>query len=221
MPFKIFISKNPSEVSQLNADLSDQEVILEAKSFLYFEPVPFRIDSEFDVLFFSSPRSVTFFMSQYAIPRNKVIACVGQKTETLLKSLSCQPEFVGTSSDPRVIGEEFALWLNKRTVLFPLSDISKKTIFNCVAEDQRMEVVAYSTKKQSIELQKFDCYVFTSPSNVDAFFASGNKIENSLIIAWGASTSGELSKHNIEHEVLKEPSMHCLKEFLQNKNIIK
>lgn len=220
MNSRIFISKNLSEVTQLNEICSASNVELEAFSFLDFEPADFEIDTDFDVIFFSSPRSVTFFLSRYSINSDKAIACIGGKTASVLQSLGKKPDFIGSASDPKEVGDELKKWLDGRIVLFPLSNISKRSVSSVIRNEQKVEVIVYQTLLKTHTIQQSDCYIFTSPSNVEAFFNSENTIDDQLAIAWGSTTSNELKKFGVEHLTLSAPSMEALISTLQENKLI-
>lgn len=207
---KLFISKNDSELNDLQSFCSENAIALTAKSFLQFDPIPFTIDRQYDVVFFSSPRSVLFFYAQYSIASEALIACTGDKTKAVLESLGKTVAFAGTSSNPKEIAEAFIKWNGEKVVLFPMSNISKKSISNLLDTKQKIEVEAYTTKIINSTISNQDCYVFTSPSNVIGFFESDNDLNNSTTIAWGATTALELEKNEINPIVLEQPSITAL-----------
>ena len=209
MSKSIFISKNASEIEPYRSQFEELGYSVINHSFLSFSPVEFDSDShrnEYDVIFFGSRRAVIFFMASQAIPENKLIACVGGKTAELLKSLGHEVAFVGKKSgEPKVVAEEFKVWLGDRFVLFPVSDRSLRTISRLIPEDQKEELVVYSTEVKGKAVQECDVYVFTSPSNVDGFLMENVIPETASVIAWGKSTEGSLVSCGITVE-------HCLKE---------
>ena len=209
MSKRIFISKTAAEIDSVRSQFEELGFEVDAHSFLSFSPVEFEIYRPYDVMFFGSPRAVIFFMVGQSIPENVALGCIGNKTAELLKSLSYDVAFQGTKSgDPKAVAEEFGAWFEgKRTstpfrqvqcnalitrVLFPISDRSLKTISSKIAEDQKEEVVVYSTKVVGKLVEVSDVYVFTSPSNVDGFFMDNAIPEGAEVIAWGKSTERAL-----------------------------
>lgn len=213
MPDSLFISKNPGEVTQLQYFTDQNDIHLTAYSFLEFRQVDFKLPTHFDVIFFGSPRAVVFFQSRYAIPSDTEIACVGGKTASLLKSMGHKLAFNGEGKGSiSEVANEFRLWLGSRVVLFPVSSKSLGTISKGLSERQAIQVVCYETVIREKELdQKFDTYVFTSPSNVEGFFKANSIPESANVIAWGESTAGALEEYNIQKvETLEEPSKDAL-----------
>lgn len=211
MPKRIFISKNPSEITSLRSQFEAKGYEVVAHSFLSFSPVEFEIQLPYDVIFFGSPRAVIFFKAGASISPNKLIACVGSKTAEVLESMGHTVDFVGkNSSDPKSVAEDFKKWLAEQKsgfesltphdsrvqrsarVLFPISNRSLKTIAGAIPEDQKEEVVVYSTDVIGKVIEPCDVYAFSSPSNVEGFFEVNTIREGAAVIAWGKSTERAL-----------------------------
>ena len=199
-------------------------------SFLSFVPIPFEVQREYDVIFFSSVRSVMFFKASQSIPSHTLIACIGDKTAELLAQLGHPVDFKGSQSgEPKVVAEEFKVWLTSTTlrqaqrdtlsqrVLFPLSDRSLKSISNEIADEQKEEVIVYSTAVIGKAVEECDVYVFTSPSNVEGFFELNTVPVGARVIAWGKSTEGVLVSKKIEISYsLKDSSIESLLKQLSS-----
>ena len=199
MAKSIFISKPESEVQGLKTQLTISGSILVAHSFLNFEPVDFEIKQDFEIIFFSSPRAVIFFKARYDIPKNVLIACTGVKTSSLLNSLGYEVTF--SSEKPGQINQfskEFKSWCKQRTVLFPISSISLKTISSLFPEKQKSEVIVYKTTVNGKTLNPCDTYIFTSPSNVQGFLIKNLISKDARVISWGESTSKELKANGVK-----------------------
>lgn len=190
---RIFISKNASEIDPFRSKFEELGYTVVNHSFLSFIPIPFKVERTFDVIFFSSVRSVIFFKATQSIPFTTSIACIGEKTADLLETLGHTIDFVGSQSgEPKVVAKEFKAWLASRKVIFPISDRSLKSISSEIGEEQKEEVVVYSTTIVGKAVEACDVYVFTSPSNVDGFFELNVVPAGAKVIAWGKSTEGAL-----------------------------
>ena len=206
---RIFISKNEGEIQPFlnNFKANDWDVI--AHSFLSFEPVDFEVQALYDILFFSSPRSVTFFKTRLSIPSHVLIACIGEKTKEVLKEMG---HVVSFSRDENESLSNFALsfknWSQKKRVLFPISSISLKTISSQFPNEQKEELTVYSTKIIGRNIEECDTYVFTSPSNVIGFLKNNTFPKSARIISWGESTSKYLLENGGRIDVeLKNSSL--------------
>lgn len=214
----IFISKNASEIVALQQFADGHSIHLKAASFLQFKPVSFDLPRTFDVVFFGSPRAVTFFQSRYSIPKGVLVASVGGKTSALLKSMGYSVSFngegKGSISD---VAKSFQDWLGERKALFPVSTRSLGTISKGLPSHQAIHVACYETQIVERELSdSFDVYVFTSPSNVEGFFAQNQLPKKAKVIAWGESTAKALNETTeASVTVLDHPSQEELISVLQ------
>lgn len=216
MKTKLFFSSEAKRNGSLQEFCLKQDFLLRAVPLISFQKVPFRIEFGFDVLFFSSPRSVEYFFSEnYLISDNK-IACIGKGTASALLTKNIQPDFIGEKSgSPEKVATEFLEWLGERTVLFPVSSRSNETIFKIVPDNQKIKVVCYETilTPQRIELQNW--YVFTSPSNVESFLQMNDLPDSAKVIAWGKTTEKALGLQGINPtHVLEESSEEALVDYL-------
>lgn len=189
---QLFISKDIDELSELPAFCHDNNIKLIASSLIYFEPVPFILNSEFDVVFFSSIRAANFFLENAIVPKGVEIACVGMTTARKLTEKGFKISFIGNKSGlPDEVAQEFAEWLGERKVLIPCSIQSKRTISSRVPVNQLVEIEVYQTLSNRESIPTSDYYIFTSPSNFISFLSCNPKPKGE-IIAWGTTTKKAL-----------------------------
>jgi uroporphyrinogen-III synthase len=217
MSLSLFISKNRSEIQLLEDFAKEHSLTVEASSFLHFRPIPFELPTQFDVIFFSSPRAVTFFLSRHAIPQHIEIACVGGTTGRLLKSMGHQIAFNGEGKGSILnVAKEFQTWLGPKVALFPNSTRTLGTMFRGLPDHQVAQVHCYKTLIQGVELSSaFDVYVFTSPSNVEGFFQKNVLPQHAQTISWGKSTAKALDEKGVSSLQLSEPSIEALIEVVK------
>lgn len=182
-----------------------------------FEKLPFTLPENFDVVFFSSPRSVDYFFSENEINSLFKIACLGTGTAATIQAKNVTPDFIGKNSgNPEEVGEEFSEWLGNRTVLFPLAKNSNETIVKHISDHQKMIVRCYETKLVEQEVKPHDIYVFTSPSNITSFLTSNTFPEKAKLIAWGTTTANKMRELGLEPTaILNESSENALVEVLK------
>lgn len=182
-----------------------------------FEKLPFTLPENFDVVFFSSPRSVDYFFSENQINSSFKIACLGSGTAAIIQAKNLTPDFVGQhSGNPEEVGKEFSQWLGDRTVLFPVAKHSNETILKTISDNQKMVVRCYETILVEKGVNQHDFYVFTSPSNVVSFLKSNTFPESAQLIAWGTTTANKMREFGLEPSaVLKESSESALVEVLE------
>lgn len=185
-------------MEKLAAFLNDQDITLIAQSFLHFEPVPFSIQKSYDIIFFSSPRSVLFFQLQHKIPEGTLIACPGNKTAELLNELGYFVDFCGEKSGKiSETAKMFKQWCGQKNVLFPTSDKSLQSVSSQLSNRQKEIITVYETNVVSKPLEFCDIYVFTSPSNAEGFLSLNEIPANAKVYSWGESTTAYLKKNNI------------------------
>jgi uroporphyrinogen-III synthase len=191
----IFISKSNKDLELLPKFCSKNDIPLHAKSLIRFEGVFFENPEKCDVVFFASIRAAHFFLEQQSLPSSILVACIGQTTARKLQELGLEVSFIGENSGvPDAVANQFKEWLGKRTVLFPQSSISKRSISKQLPENQVVERIVYKTVSTCQEIDSCGIYIFTSPSNVQSFL-SCNKTIDGKIIAWGETTKATLESH--------------------------
>lgn len=217
MSKRIFISKNASDVEELSAFAALKGATLDSQSLLNFEPVESELDRSFDLIFFGSPRAVIFFKAIQSIETHHTIACVGDKTAFLLQQLGISPDFIiERSGKIQESQESFKTWVGDRTVLFPHSDRTLNTYSNTLSESQRINLCVYKTTLVSGAIETSDIYVFTSPSNYEAFIEQNKVSTDQYVIAWGESTATAITNAGGHcNHILSLSSMKELIEHLQ------
>lgn len=213
---RVFISKNASEVESLNTFLESKNSSLVAHSFLKFSPLNKDITQNYDVIFFGSPRAVSFFTAQHQIPKGAEIACVGGKTAQNIEDLDFQVAFNGDKKGTiDEVARLFKEWCGDKKVLFPISTRSLKTFSSLFENQQKVELEIYETLLVGQEIEPCDTYVFTSPSNLEGFLEMNSIPQNARVIAWGDSTKRALDQANIPVQfVLTDPTVEALIQYL-------
>ena len=216
MRTKLFFSSEAKSTGVLRDFCATNNWILTDKSLIRFEKIPFETPNNYDVIFFSSPRCVNYFISENEINSSIEIACVGQGTASILSVNNLAPKFIGENSGiPEEVAKQFVDWLGERVVLFPLPLNSKETICKHVSNNQKRIVRCYETVQTNAVISDHDVYVFTSPSNVNSFITN-NSVETIVnVIAWGRTTAQQLIDCGITPiAVLDESSEDALVKIL-------
>lgn len=207
MKTKLFFSSEAKPDGPLQRFCAERGIELTAFSLIQFNALPFTIDQAFETVFFSSPRSANYFISQFKIPEGVEIAAVGTGTAASLQAHGYSTQFVGKKSgDPESVATDFLQWLGNRTVLFPLSVQSNETIASIVPENQKMIVRCYETLPAGKVISEQEIYVFTSPSNVEAFLQKNELAAAVTLIAWGKTTEKKLLEKGLKADVVLEES---------------
>jgi uroporphyrinogen-III synthase len=198
MTNKLFISSDTIPNEELRSWCISHDFELLEQSLISFNPLPFVWNGQEDVVFFSSPRAVDFFLEKELLTmQGKFIGCVGDGTAKVLQKFGFTPHFVGEKSgDPESVALAFKQFVGNNHVLFPCSNRSLQTIASVIPPEQVTLLPVYATELLNTTIESCDIYVFTSPSNVEAFELTNTLSESAKIIAWGTSTAVSLKKRN-------------------------
>jgi len=196
---RLFISKNLGVQDELYEWCEENQVQLTAISQISFQGTKFVLKDSFDVVFFSSERAAHYFFEGInKIESSWKYACIGQVTANKLEKYNVKCEFVGEEAgNPEKVAEQFKEWVGERKVCFPRSNVSLKSMQNVLTQDQVIDLEVYQTIPSPSVIEPQDIYVFTSPSNVNAFLQTNQIPEKSQRIAWGKSTEKAIIENNL------------------------
>jgi uroporphyrinogen-III synthase len=147
-----------------------------------------------DWIFFTSKNAVRYFFQLNFDLKNTKIACVGKGTyKELIKHVD-QVSFIGDAVNIIEIGKEFSKLVGEGTCVFPISNISKRTIQKQFSNQSNIsDLIVYSTEEQQNFLDpKADVLIFTSPSNARAYFNKLARQPKQKIIVMGPTTGKQL-----------------------------
>lgn len=200
----VFISKDPEElIPTLHKLWSDG--LIHAQSLLEYSALDFTCSPDFDLVFFASIRAAQFYLAKCPAPQ--LIACAGAETAQKIKlQFGLNADFIAKQSgNPEQEALEFNTWRGQRKVLFPSSNLSLGTYAKLVPEAEKSSISVYQTVFKPLEIKAHRVYVFSSPSNVSAFFEGNQLPANAQVIAWGKSTEKALLSSGVKvcHTLLK------------------
>ena len=119
------------------------------------------------------------------------------------------PDFNGEEDgiDTVDIAEEFAALAVGKCVLFPGAKDSLRTIQKAVALNSKViDLPVYETVRDENAKQSYaDVLIFTSPSNVDAYFADNLLEPEQRIICIGKSTGKKFDKMGVKYSLPYSP----------------
>ena len=192
----LYITRDLDDLFILQQYCSFGQIDLHAQSQITFEEVPFSIEKPFEVVFFSSVRAGRFFLRNYDGPLSTLaFACIGEETA---KRFNIDFAFVGKEAgNPEKVAEKFKSWLGEKRLLIPHSSLSQKTIASIIPSSQCESICIYNTLLKPSVVPECDVYVFTSPSNLEAFLQVNKLPEHAKVIAWGNTTEKALLKARI------------------------
>ncbi|MEO8087983.1 MAG: hydroxymethylbilane synthase [Bacteroidota bacterium] len=206
-PTRVFISRNPRKDDYFQHVLSHHGFSVEGKSLIEMNSIPIRSVPVTDWIFFSSKNAVTFFFLQKPELGDQKFGCIGKSTAEAIRKYGKRADFIGYSTDTKMTGKQFASRVGSGTVLFPMAKGSMRSIQNgFVKSGQTIDLTVYETLKTDVQIQvsDFDIFLFTSPSNVEAFFEKNRLTNSHKVIAMGDATASSLKKFGIFHPTVPE-----------------
>jgi hydroxymethylbilane synthase len=197
---KVFVTKNFRENDYLPIALKRLDFEVEGKSLIEFKEIKIRELPVSDWVFFSSKHAVKYFFNQKPKLQNVKFGCVGTSTSQELRAFGHRADFIGQGTDTKLIGKQFASKIGNAKVLFPIAKDSLQSIqMQMVKRDNVLNLPVYFTAKHSVDLDaSYTVIVFTSPSNVEAFFEKNKLQPHQKIVAMGDATAAALLKQKIK-----------------------
>jgi hydroxymethylbilane synthase len=203
----IFISRDLSEDSILKSKLSVLGYRVVDQSLLRFSQIRFSYSPVSDWIFFTSKNAIKYFFAQNAmIPRKTRFAVMGKGSARYLRTFDKTADFIGEGNSATVIAKQFAQLINSETVLFPMAIDSIQTVqrqlgYNNVAKN----LYVYKTEvKKEFSVPKTEILLFTSPSNVEAYYSKYVISADQKVIAIGTTTQQKLHSYGVKNVELPE-----------------
>ncbi|MDB5029578.1 uroporphyrinogen-III synthase, partial [Mucilaginibacter sp.] len=206
LPTSVFISREISEQSYFRKALEKHNIQIEGRSMIRTVPVITKLDSyilkQIDWIFFSSKNAVEYFFKLAPhLPKDVKFGVMGGGSEEMLRKKGHFAAFTGLGVDPEGVAAEFAKVANGTQVLFPGAEESLRSIQKGLSADTKViDISVYETVlEDEVERSAAEVLVFTSPSNVDAYFADNLMDPYQKIIAIGKSTGKKFDEMGVKY----------------------
>ncbi len=218
-PGKVFISRELSEHSYFRKALEKHAIEIEARSLIRTVPVITKLDSfilkNVDWVFFSSKNAVEyFFQLEPLLPKKVKYGVMGSGSEDMLRRKGHFVDYTGAGVDTADVAADFAKIANGSTVLFPSAENSMRSIQQGLSGDTKViDLPIYETiLEDDAEQTGAEILVFTSPSNVEAYFANNLIQPDQKVIAIGKSTGKKLDEVGVNYTLPYSPDETGLAE---------
>ncbi|WP_118193261.1 hydroxymethylbilane synthase [Albibacterium indicum] len=214
LPGSVFISRDIDENSYLSKALKKHNITLEGESLIRIYPIINRLDpfilKHVDWIFFNSKNGIeNFFSLEPRLSKKTKFAVVGRGSEAMLKQYGREVSYTGQDEgiDTEEIGRAFAAMNPNTTVLFPCAKGSYRTIQSQMTEDIKViDLPVYETVlADDVSKTNADVLIFTSPSNVDAYFANNLIDPGQKVISIGYSTGKKLEEYGVSYTLPYSP----------------
>ncbi|TDQ08735.1 hydroxymethylbilane synthase [Pedobacter metabolipauper] len=211
-PSKVFISREIGEHSYFRKALEKHSIEIEGRSLIRTFPIvnvldPFYLKN-IDWIFFSSRNAVEYFFKLKPTLSKKVqYGVVGRGSEDALRKYNELADYVGESGDIKEVAEDFAKLVTGKTVLFPRAQDSLLSIQKSLDESTKVvDLPIYETVvEDDIDPTAAEVLIFTSPSNVDAYFADNLLDPGQQVIAIGNSTGKKFDEMGVQYALPYSP----------------
>jgi hydroxymethylbilane synthase len=213
-PSNVFISRELSESSYLRKALSKHQIEIEDRSLIRTFPSINNLDPfilrNLDWVFFSSKNAIEyFFRLEPQLPKKVKFGVLGRGSEDALRMHGKIAHFNGEEHgiDTKDIAKEFSNIANGSNVLFPSAKGSLKTIQKALSRDTKIiELTVYETVSQeNIAPSYAEVLIFTSPSNVDSYFAENLLEPDQQVICIGKTTGQKFDEMGVEYTLPFSP----------------
>jgi len=212
MPQSVFITRELSEQSYFRRAIEKHKINIEARSLIRTVPVINKLDSyilkHIDWIFFSSKNAVEYFFElNPLLPKDVKFGVMGSGSEEMLRRKGHFTAYVGESTDTSEVAADFAELVKGQTVLFPGAEGSLKSIQQGLSADTKViDLPVYETVlEEDVEASGAEVLVFTSPSNVDAYFAENLLDPYQKVVAIGKSTGKKFDEMGVKYALPFSP----------------
>jgi len=207
-PSSVYITRDIRKDDCFHSVLSANGFKVEGKSLIETKRVTVNnTPKSYSWVFFASKQAVWHFFSQYNCNDEIKYGVIGQSTAEALRKHGKKPNFIGYSTDTRLTGRQFAAMVGSKKVLFPQARGSMRAIQQqFYKKEQVIDLAVYETISHAdVKISPAEIVVFTSPSNVVAYFKNNKISKDQKVIAMGNATGKALKKYNI-HQYSLPPS---------------
>ncbi|WP_207429721.1 hydroxymethylbilane synthase [Pedobacter sp. SYSU D00535] len=213
-PGSVFITREVSESSYLRKALQKHNIRLEGRSLIRTFPIINRLDPyilrNIDWIFFSSKNAIEYFFKlEPEIVKKTRFGVIGRASEEVLRRFGRRPDFNGEEGgiDTADIAQEFAAIANGSTVLFPGAKESLRTVQKAMSPETKViDLPVYETvMEEHVEQSLADVLIFTSPSNVEAYFVHHLLEPGQKVICIGRSTGKKFDEMGVKYVLPYSP----------------
>ncbi len=200
-PASIFITRDIKEDDFFSRVLKANKYKVSGHAFIRFKAIPFtRVPANTEWIFFSSKHAVKYFFEQKPEIGKVKIGAIGKSTAAAIRNYGKRADFIGYSTDTKLTGKQFASLVKSADVLFPQAKDSLRTVQQqFVNRAQTRDLAVYETIQKPVEgTPDADIMLFTSPSNVEAFFEKKKLSTSQKIIAMGDATAHTLKQFGVK-----------------------
>lgn len=198
---KVFVTKTFRDKDYLPKALGRLGFTIEAKSLIEFKEVKIETMPAGEWVFFSSKHAVKFFFKQKPAMGKVKFGCISKQTAAELRQFGHRADFIGQSTDTKLIGKQFSAVAGNAKVVFPIAKESMLSVQQQLTKKENaINLPVYQTIKHPVLIATdTNIVVFTSPSNVEAFFEKNKWQAHYKAVAMGDATEKALLRKGVKN----------------------
>ena len=214
LPSHVFITRDVSESNYFYRAMAAHGIAVEGRSLIRIFPIINKLDPYIlkyvDWVFFGSKNGIeNFFRLEPRLSKRTKFAVIGRGSEEMLRQFGYAPDFSGERLGINMdqIASEFAKIASGTTVLIPRAKDSLETIQKSLTPDTKViNLPVYQTRiDTNVSKSNANVLIFTSPSNVEAYFADNLVEPDQKIICIGHSTARKIEELGLSYTLPYSP----------------
>lgn len=222
-PASVFITREISETSYFKRAMDVNGITVEGRSLIRTFPMINKLDPyilrDIDWIFFSSKNAIEyFFQLDPQLSKKTRFGVLGRASEETLRRFGKVAHFNGEEEgiDTTEIAKEFAGIASGTKVLFPGAKGSLRSIQQMLSSETKViDLPIYETVlEDNVEQTMAEVLIFTSPSNVDAYFENNLLEPEQKVVCIGRSTGKKFDEMGVKYTLPYSPDEIGLAEAI-------
>ncbi len=212
---KIFISR-PLKTDSPFHKLTAHGHTVTGQSLLKISYLPFKTPPPHEAIFFYSQKAIAHFLQHCPYDSKKQYGVMGRASAAVFAQLTgARPDLQGQGNQAELAAELKTKWKGL-SILFPQAEKSMRSLDSFLTDHTIHNLIVYKNElDETILLEDFDIYAFTSPLNVKAFLLR-HTFGDSAVFVIGKSTAMTIKKlTDTEVAYCEEPSAEGLYELVR------
>lgn len=214
LPAQVFITREVAEASYFHRAMAKHGITVDGSSLIRIFPMINKLDPYIlkyvDWVFFGSKNGIeNFFKLEPRLSKRTKFAVIGRGSEETLRQFGHAPAFSGErlGINMEEIAEEFGKIADGTTVLIPRAKDSLETIQKSLTANTKViNLPVYQTRiVTNVSKSNAEVLIFTSPSNVEAYFADHLVDPGQQIICIGRSTGRKIEELGLPYTLPYSP----------------
>lgn len=206
-PKTVFITRELESMKYFSNCLSANGYKVHGKSLIEITQIPFNTLPQTEWIFFSSKNGVEHFFNQNPdLTKNVKFATIGKGTASAVKQFGKTLSFIGDNSSTIEVAKSFSKLVRGKTVLFPGAKNGIRTVQKTIKNDvNKVDLFVYETNIiHNVSIPKAEIMVFTSPSNVSAYFIDNKISKTQSVVAIGETTAKKLKSCGCKNIIISQ-----------------